>query len=66
MRLARISVGVQADSTAISPTCILSSGLSHCEVLQSGKTLSEEYTASIFMAKMRKFGEVPGYVEVEG
>jgi hypothetical protein len=67
MWLARISVGVQVDSTAVSPTYILwSSGSSHCEALQSGKTVSEEYTASIFMAEMGKFGEVAGYVETGG
>jgi hypothetical protein len=36
----------------------------HCEALKSGKTVSEEYTASIFMAELRKFGEVAGHVEV--
>jgi hypothetical protein len=67
MWLARISVGVQVDSTAVSPTCILwSSGSSHCGVLQSGKAVSEVYTASIFIAEMSKFGEVAGYVEIGG
>jgi hypothetical protein len=40
------------------------SGSSHCEVLQADKTISEEYTASIFITEMSKVGKVVCCVEV--